>query len=227
MKKVNLFLIIIVLFASCNTTKFLTSDVKPLEITEMLKIQPFSYISLVEQGNRGVFNDSISNEAQIALNETLEIFRDRIRLSSTEVILTDSAEISWLEQEIDYLIISAERNRNVKNIAIPPFIESLLTANDERFGLIIVQSGFTRTRGNYGGQVAKQIGVGILTGLLTGVAHVQTPVKSGSTLHAIIVDNQNKNVAFYNNSVLQDREPTNKETITRHLNEIFRGYFWK
>ena len=227
MKKVNLFLLITVLFVSCNTTRFLTSNVKPHEIIEMLKIQPFSYISLVEQGSQGVFNDSISNEAQIVLNETLESFRGRIRLAPIDMILTDSAELSWLEKEIEYLIISAERNRNVKNIAIPPFIESLLTASGQRFGLIIVQHGFTRTRGNYAGQIAKQIGIGILTGLLTGVAHVQTPMKSGSTLYAIIVDNQNKNIAFYNKSFIQNREPTDEATITRHLNEVFRRYFWQ
>jgi hypothetical protein len=118
--------------------------------------------------------------------------------------------------------MTAERNRSIKNIPITPLIDSLLNANVKRFGLIIVQSGFTRTKGNFGGQIAKGIGMGILT---MGM-YYQTPIKANSTLYAMIVDNRNKNVAFYNKSVLQDKEPTEKENIIRQLNNIFEKYFW-
>jgi len=188
----------------------------------MLKIEPFSYISLIETGNRSAYNDSISSSTQLVLNESLETFRGKLRLSSEEIKLTDSLERERLERELNFLIMSAERNRNIKNIPITPLIDSLLKANDKRFGLIIVQSGFTRAKGNYGGQVAKGIGMGILT---MGM-YYQTPIKANSTLYAMIVDNKNKNVAFYNKSVLQDKEPTEKENIIRQLNKIFETYFW-
>ena len=222
MKRVKLFLWVAILCASCSTSKILTSDVKSVEITEILKIEPFSYISLIETGNRSAYNDSISSSTQLVLNESLETFRGKLRLSSEEIKLTDSLERERLERELNFLIMSAERNRNIKNIPITPLIDSLLKANDKRFGLIIVQSGFTRAKGNYGGQVAKGIGMGILT---MGM-YYQTPIKANSTLYAMIVDNKNKNVAFYNKSVLQDKEPTEKENIIRQLNKIFETYFW-
>jgi hypothetical protein len=49
MRKVNLFILVAILCTSCSMSKILTSDVKPAEITEMLKIEPFSYISLMNQ----------------------------------------------------------------------------------------------------------------------------------------------------------------------------------
>ena len=223
MKRVKLFLWVAILCTSCSTSKILTSDVKSVEITEMLKIEPFSYVSLIEKGNRSAYNDSISSSTQLVLNESLETFRGKLRLSSEEIKLTDSLERKKLERELNFLIMSAERNRSVKDIPITPLIDSLLNANDKRFGLIIVQSGFTRAKGNYGNQIAKGIGMGILT---MGM-YYQTPIKANSTLYAVIVDNKNRNVAFYNKSILQDKEPTEKENIIRQLNQIFEKYFWE
>jgi hypothetical protein len=141
--------------------------------------------------------------------------------------LTDSLGREQLQEEINFLITSAERNKILKDIPITPLIDSLMRTSEKRFGLIIVQYGFTRAKGNYGGQVAKAIGMGILTGVLTGVSVYQTPIKANSTLYAVIVDNREKNIAFFNKSILQDREPREKNNITKQLNTIFEKYFWE
>jgi len=228
MKRV-LFLWVVILSASCSSSKFFTSDVKPLEINEMVKVEPLSFISLITKGNMGVYNDSISKIANIALNESLETFREKLRLSSEEIYVTDSLDRIALEHEIDFFIREAERNKKKKNhtIEITPLVDSLLSVSGKRFGLLILQSGFTRAKGNYGGQVAKAIGMGVLTGLVTGMAYYQNPIKSGSTVYVVIVDNQEKNVTFYNKSIMQDREPTEKENITRQLQNVFNKYFWE
>ena len=228
MKRV-FFLWVVILSVSCSSSKFFTSDVKPIEINEMIKVEPFSFISLIEKGNMGVYNDSISKIAKIALNESLETFREKLRLSLEEIYVTDTLAKKELEQEMDFFIREAERNKKKKNhtIEITPLVDSLLSVNDKRFGLFIIQNGFTRAKGNYGGQVAKAIGMGVLTGLATGTAYYQNPIKSGSTVYVVIVDNQEKNVAFYNKSIIQDREPTEKENITKQLQNVFEKYFWE
>ena len=224
-----LFLWVVILSASCSSSKFFTSDVKPFEINEMIKVEPLSFISLITKGNMGVYNDSISKIANIALNESLETFREKLRLSSEEIYVTDSLDRIALEHEIDFFIREAERNKKKKNhtIEITPLVDSLLSISGKRFGLLILQSGFTRTKGNYGGQVAKAIGMGVLTGLATGTAYYQNPIKCGSSVYVVIVDNQEKNVTFYNKSIMQDREPTEKENITRQLQKVFEKYFWE
>ncbi len=223
MKKWLLFLWSVILFSSCTTSKFLTSGIKSLEINEMSKIEPCSYISLIEKGNRSAYNDSISCETKIMLDESLETFREKLHLSSEDVKITETLERKKFEQEINFLILSAERNRNVKNIHITPLIDSLLSIRDKRFGLIIVQNGFTRTKGNYGGQIAKGVGMGILT---MGMFY-QTPIKANSTIFALIVDRKNKNVAFYNKNRLQDKEPADKKNITKQIQKVFEKYFWE
>jgi len=228
MKRV-LFLWVVILFASCSSSKFFTSDVKSFEINEMIKVEPLSFISLITKGNMGDYNDSISKIANIALNESLETFREKLRLSSEEIYVTSSFNRIALEHEINFFIQEAERNKKKKNhtIEITPLVDSLLSVNGKRFGLLILQSGFTRTKGNYGGQVAKAIGLGVLTGLATGTAYYQNPIKCGSTVYVVIVDSKEKNVAFYNKSIMQDREPTEKGNITRQLQNVFEKYFWE
>jgi hypothetical protein len=153
----------------------------------------------------------------------LETFREKLRLSSEEVIIIDSLERGKLEEELNFLISSANNNRSIKDLSITPLIDSLLTANNKRFGLIIVQSGFTRTKRNYGGQIA----IGIAMGILTMGMYYQVPIKANSILYAMIIDNQNKSVAFFNKSVLKDKEPTEKENIMKQLDKVFEKYFWE
>ena len=227
--KIVLFLWIVILSVSCSSSKYFTSAVKPAEINEMIKVEPFSFVSLIDKGNMGVYNDSISKIAKIALNESLETFREKLRLSLEEIYMTDTLERNELMDEIDFFIREAERNKKKKNhtVEITPLVDSLLSVNGKRFGLFVIQNGFTRAKGNYGGQVAKAIGMGVLTGLVTGTAYYQTPIKSGSTVYVVIVDNQEKNVAFYNKSIMQDKEPTEKENITKQLQTVFKKYFWE
>ena len=229
MRRMKLFFGIVILCTSCSASKFLVSDVKSAAINEMLKIEPFSYISLIEQGNRHAYNDSVSNYAKAVLNEALETFRYRLGLAPEEIEITKFFERISLEQELNYLIMTTEQNRRINNIPITPVVDSLLVANNKRFGLIVVQNGFTRAKGNYGGQVAKGVGLGIATTILTmGVVSIyQVPTKANSTLYAIIADSENKNIAFYNKSVFQGREPTEIENITKQLHKVFEKYFWK
>lgn len=207
-------------------TKSQSANIRPVGMTDILKIEPFSYISLIEKGNKMVINDSISNITKDILDESLETFREKLHLSSEEIKLTDSIEKVKLEEEIRDLIISADNKKNVKNVPITPLLDSLLNTNNKRYGLIIVQSGFTRTIGDYRGQIAKGVGLGVLTGVLTGMAYYQVPIKAHSTLYAMIYDNQNKNITFYNKSS-QDKDPTKKENIIKQLNKVFEKYFRK
>lgn len=80
MKKIKLFIgwSVILLTSSCTTSKLLTSGVSPVEVKDLQKFQTFAYISLIESGNSGKFNDTISNKSKISFSETLETYRDKM-----------------------------------------------------------------------------------------------------------------------------------------------------
>jgi len=221
MKQICIIVITIFLFTeSCTVTKPLTSNVKPGEITDLKLLEPYSYISKIKKGNRGQVDDSISAVSKQLVYKVLESYEGQIPLKG-KIILTGKEINESLEKEYETLMLTVEKNKNVANITITPTLLRVLEANQTRFGLIIVSTGFTRVKGNYGKQVAK----GFAIGLVTLGMYYETPIKAYSTIYAIIVDSMEKNIAFYRKSFVQDMEPLDEAAVTRQFRKIFEGYF--
>jgi hypothetical protein len=218
--KVILILCCIVL-SSCTTTKMLTSNVKPIEVTDLKMMEPFSYISMIKKGNKSQLDDSISFMSKQLIFKVLNNYGRQLPLTG-EIILSDTATTNSLEKEYELLIQTADRTKNISNLKITPTLDKILEANETRFGLVIISTGFTRAKGNYGKQVAKGAALGILT---LGM-YYQVPVKAYSTIYAMIVDSKDNNVAFFRKSFLQDMEPLDESGMTKQFKNIFDGYFW-
>jgi len=222
MKHQTIFLILsCIILSSCTATKLLTSNVQPTEVTNLKLLEPYSYISMIKKGNRGQLDDSISSISKQLNINVLKSFNGQIPITG-DIILIDSTINKDLEKECENLILTAERNKSISNLKITPTLDKILEANDTRFGLIIICTGFTRLKGNYGKEIAKGAALGILT---LGM-YYQTPIKAYSTIYAMIVDSKEDNVAFYRKSFKQDLEPLDQEVLTNQYKKIFEGYFW-
>jgi len=165
-------------------------------------------------------DDSISAVSKQLNIDALKSFSGKIPLKG-EIFLADTAVNHKLEKEYEYLLLTADKNKNITNLRITPTLDKVLESNETRFGLVVVASGFTRVKGNYGKQVMK----GAALGLLTMGMYVQTPVKSYSTVYAMIVDAQKDNVTFFRKSYLPDQEPINPNVLTKQYEDIFEKYF--
>jgi hypothetical protein len=177
-------------------------------------------MSLIEKGSMSKQNDSVSNVSKAILDETLSSFEDKIPLSGN--IKADNPGLQKkVRNEIETLILTADKQKQVDGLKLTPAIDSLLELNGKRFGLLTVTSGFTREKGNYGKQVAKGAAMGILT---LGMVY-QTPIKSNSTIYAMIVDAKDNSVVFYRKSMVEG-EPLNKDVLSKQINKLFEGYFW-
>jgi hypothetical protein len=222
MKHFNVILILsCFILSSCTATKLLTSNVKPIEVTDLKLLEPFSYISMIKKGNRGQLDDSISFISKQLILKVLENYKGQIPLTG-EIILSDTAISNSLKKEYELLILTADKTKNITNLKITPTIDKILEANDTRFGLVIINTGFTRKKGNYGKEIAKGAALGILT---LGM-YYQTPIKAYSTIYAMIVDSKEDNVAFFRKSFLQDMEPLDESVLKKQFKKIFDGYFW-
>jgi hypothetical protein len=210
-----------ILLSACTATKPLISSVNPTEVTELKLLEPYSYISMVKKGNRGELDDSISAIVKNLITEIITTNNQSIPLSGN-IFLSDSSINKKLEKEFESLILFADRNRTITNLNITQTLDEVLEANQTRFGLIVVCTGFTRAKGNYGKEIAKGAAIGILT---LGMV-VPTPVKAYSTIYTMIVDSDKNNVAFYRKSFLQDGEPLDKSILAKQYSKIFEGYFW-
>jgi len=215
-----LIIVCCILLSSCTATKLLTSNVQASEVTDLKLLEPYSYISMIKKGNRGQLDDSISAVSKQMNINVIKGFNGQIPITG-DIFLTDSAINKTLEEEYENLILTADRNKNITNLRITPTLDKVLEANNTRFGLIVICTGFTRIKGNYGKEIAKGAALGILT---LGM-YYQTPVKAYSTIYAMIVDSKEDNVAFYRKSFKQNMKPLDQSVLTNQYKKIFEGYF--
>ncbi|OBX25897.1 hypothetical protein LX77_01612 [Gelidibacter algens] len=221
MKKLLIFASALIL-TSCGTNKFLTNSVTASEISKLGYFEPSAYIQYIEKGNKPTFSDSLSGITRAKLDSLITENKSSLPLTK-KIVIENNALKTRVENEMGYLAQLIGQQRNLKDIPLTPAIDSLMETNNQRFALSTVATGFGRRKGNYGGQVAKGLAVGILT---LGMV-VPSPIKSNLTLHAFIFDSEKNEIVFYKKLMPnKEKEPTDPEFIERQLTLLFNGYFY-
>lgn len=230
MKTLSSILLVISAFIldSCTTTKLLTSDVKPSEVVDLQYFEPFSNVSLMYEGNEKILNDSLSNESKQRLYEIVQEFKDKISLTGT-ITVTSNTIKQRVEKDIENLVIAANdiKNSRISSIRTTPLIDSLLKSNNKRFGLITVDSGYIKTNPLYTKQILASASLNIILEALIFRYPSPTPHpnKAYSALYVIIVDADQGNLAFYRKTVISG-SPTDKSVLRDQFTEIFKDYYF-
>jgi hypothetical protein len=211
-----------IIFQSCVTNKYLSSATPKNEVTNIEYFEPYSYIQLIKKGNKSELNDSLSLESKRIIDSVIYSNKNLYKIKN-KIIIEDSSINEKVENELSFLIQSAMQKRKLEGIKITPVIDSILESKNQRFALGIVGVGFGRRKGNYGGQVAKGVAVGILTlGLF-----VPAPIKSNLSLYSVIIDSQKNEIAFYKKTLPIEKSPTDPIIIKRQLDKIYENYLFK
>lgn len=215
------FMACILLWASCAVSRSRTSGVKPKEVRDLQKFEPYSYILLMEKGSEGALSDSISRRSRAIISHMLDTFR-RLPITGS-IAVTDTSLRKRVEEEAVALITAAGRERRVARVKLTPLLDSLLEQSGKRFGLITMTTGFTRTRKNYKRETLK----GAAMGMATLGMYMEVPYKAGSSTYAVVVDAQENNVAFFKRSSLKDREPLDPAAVRQQIVLLFYNYFYR
>ena len=171
MKKI-LFLTLAILFQSCVTNKYLSSSTPIVEISDIGYFEPLAIIELIKKQNKSEPSDSLSIVSKQKIDSLLSTNRKKYKIK--ERITLHKKIQEKVDYEISFLIQSTMTKRNLEGIKITPVLDSILESRNQRFGLGVLAVGFGRRKGNYGGQIAKGVAVGVLTlGLF-----VPVPIKS-------------------------------------------------
>ena len=219
----KLFLFVIILFtlSSCAKKAVFSSGISPTEINQMTVFEPISYINLITKGDNAVYSDSLSRISQKLWLNTLELNNYRLPIESY-IILDDHFSRSLIENETRTLFDEIDALDQFYSIPIPPTLKSHLEVSGNRFGMLTLTSGFTRTKGNLTGQMFKSIGIGLLT---LGMVMI-IPETAQSNVHVLILDNELDEVVYYKASTSQEMQPLKEKTLHRQLEYLYKDYFW-
>lgn len=203
---------------SCGTTVPLLSNRKPYEVDTAFVYHLPSLITSIAKRNNQEFNNLYSDSTY---KIRTRIFNQILPQSITPVSFEfmDLAEEQQMNKSFFEILNIVERERKIKGIKLNDKLVNYLERKNTRYLILTFHAGFTRTQSNYAGQVAKGIGIGILT---LGVL-VPVPVKSNSTIICCILDTRNKNIAFYWKRTAEV-EPLDEKIINRQIRIIIDSW---
>lgn len=83
--------------------------------------------------------------------------------------------------------------------------------------MIIYSEGFSRTGGNYALEIAKTVGIGILTGYVT------VPFKNSSSIYLMILDSKIDRIA-YNRCTFGEYNPLSGKYVEKQFKRLFKDF---
>lgn len=221
MKKTFVIIITVILFggffASCSANRGFVSSLTRADIRQVQQFEPLNYVGIIEKGNNITYSDSLTKVAKTLFEK--ELTRSRTLPAKGNIIIEDSIVNNKIQYEIYMLMNYLENNVKAKDIPIPPVIDSILEARNERFGLLAYNWGFTRTGGNYAGQIGK----GVLIGVLTMGTMYTVPYKDMSKCGLIIVDGKYNNLAYVA-TANRESNPLKAETYRKQIEDLLKKY---
>ncbi len=219
MKKIFAFLGAILLLNSCATTVLTNKNIKPNEVQDIGYFEPISLISLIQKGNQSKPDDSLSNVSTDVLNSIIENSSSP-KISKNFKVENPKLKLR-LENDILKTMSEIKRTKKIDNVKTSVLMDSIVKSQNERFALCVINSGFARRKNNYGNQVAKGIGIWILTlGMYTPV-----PIKANTSTYAMIYDANNSSIVFFNYFPLIEKSPVDKKNLNYIYSKLFEEYY--
>jgi hypothetical protein len=207
---------LVVVLCSCDAYKGYRSQLDPKLIDSVLIVPPVTDIGVIDSWNKQAYDPKAS---ALCAQHLLTGVRTVLNKRTTVIpIRLDSFNLKREQFEIGVLVDACARSRQKNLVLIPPFIDTLMALNGVNYAICLSQTGFTRSGGNYAGQMV----AGIALSLIVGIGYI--PVKATSTIYCVVLDHRNKNVAFYK-SIGGQFEPIDIRNTNSELNNLFYGYF--
>ena len=210
---------LLVFFSSCGINRQLVSSVKPSQIDKILIIKSFAQIDTIGIGNKPAYDKKTSTEvSEDLLSNIGNLLPYRIKKVSPS---SDSVETWRFNQEMFKIIANVEQLQKIEGYQISDTLVGLMEKYDCNYAIGAIDVGFSRTKSNYAKQVAKSIGIGLLTlGMVVPISY-----KSTSSMYCFIVDRKNKNIAFFRRDLGIEKEPTDKMVIFEQVTNMLQPYF--
>lgn len=231
MKKTLLFAfaLTILAFSSCTTKKGFVTKLPKQEIADVQRFPSLSDIDILDKHSNSSFCDSLSLLTRTNIDLFLE---NQSNIDITGVIdIEDTTILLKVNDEIRQIMGRAFDNKDIAFIPIPPTIDSILDAQGKRFGLITYSTGFERSATDWGA-LMKSVAVSLAASMAYSMASGgyyylfldDSYTNAFSFIGLMIVDAQNNNIAFYNNSRLEEK-PSRKYCTDRHFMELYYRYW--
>ena len=208
-------LLVTLLLASCAS-----QNVGSDEISELDYFQPIAYINQIYTSNNAVLNDSLSNLASDRMDSIIRKNAVKFRIKR-KLTIDDTSILPSLEIELFNVLVEKFLNKNPETLIPTPTIDSIMYANNSRFAMMQVITGFERTEKDFEGELSGTAEIGLLS--LGNAVSVET--QWSIKTYTVIFDSKTKRIAFSKQTELNESKPTKASALLTELSRTFRYYF--
>lgn len=201
------------LFSSCAPARYV-SKIPAVVAQPIALLQPMSEISYIEKDGSYVLDQGLSETSTQILTEILTSLPLPVGSGmgtpvETVIPVDYSGENNLYAWHLSAL--AGVRPKKLKNAGVPDEITDLLRANGYRYGMLVYHGGFRRDRSNYAKGVAKDVAVGVVTGVLAallggGAIYTGYQLRYASRLYLMIVDVEANEIVYFANTANMEEE---------------------
>lgn len=223
MKKRFLFLLIAVpmLFASCGTSKFFSSnasDIRPIAMVESYSyitdaVVDFAtdYLPDASRFNQLLVTDVV-NSLGMPIEKTISVDFDAENPKSKLG--------SWMNNLVDLSSNSA------KNLVVPDEIRNAVRKSGCRYGLLITDVGYSKNASQYALEEGIDIGMKIADFIFNNSVSFSKDAQAYvNGVYALIFDNQTGQVVWYGNRPRRyEYDPLDRSSLKKQLTKLFADF---
>lgn len=227
----NLLFAAVFILTSCTGSRYISSKVKVSEIKELEVFRPLSFIALVDQNNISYINDSISSRMEKIITKL--VFDSLQDLPKLNPILTkDDFIAEKIETEIIQLCLLTKEDVKIKSLPISPWLDKTLESRGKRFGLIVLNYGFTRTKAdlkaaNKNAAIKSITETLIMNAFIGPSVSIYINIPSRIYTNFMIIDSEKNNITFFNTSVFKSLNVLDVKLVKKHVSKLVSNYFKK
>ena len=223
MKKHFIFLLIAVpmLFASCGTSKFFSSnasDLRPIALVE-----PYSYITDAVADFTTDYLPDASRFNQLLVTDVVNSLG--MPIQKTVSVDFDAANRksklgSWMYDLVDLSTSSAQK------LAVPDEIRDAVRESGCRYGLLITDVGYSKNARQYALEEGIEIGMKIADFIFNNSVDFSKETEAYvNGVFALVFDNQTGQVVWYGKRPRRyEYNPLDRESLTKQLTKLFADF---
>ena len=223
MKKHFLFLLIAVpmLFASCGTSKFFSSnasDLRPIALVE-----PYSYITDAVADFTTDYLPDASRFNQLLVTDVVNSLG--MPIQKTVSVDFDAANPksklgSWMYNLVDLSTSSAQK------LVVPAEIRDAVRESGCRYGLLITDVGYSKNARQYALEEGIEIGMKIADFIFNNSIDFSKETEAYvNGVFALVFDNQTGQVVWYGKRPRRyEYNPLDRESLTKQLTKLFADF---
>ena len=228
MNKHVVFLLALIAFASCGTTRYSTG-VKIADIREFAFIQPCSRMDLFDT-NGGYYSQHYTDKAA----QTVENVINSERFPFSEMIPADylgenNDALSWAN-----ILVDIKRSQ-LDRMKVPKSLIKLLKDSQDRYGIFIYTHGYLTTKAAYEQEKLEKAtskAIDDVAEKLTGIQGLTNPSRNytpsdpyGNEMICVVIDKEEERLVYYaKKTPTFASHPTDNEDVSNMLHDLLKDF---